>query len=208
MHLHNQGIWTFIWEPTLVRSPTNATNALTHPLSNIIWKCTWRLMIKIKMRFTNVPSANLQPFIKHLLYHIWRYMPVEKNHSNATCVILHHFSTAIWENIWKDTVLKSQVNAISVIMHPLRKVILESIWKYIPERSPINVRCATMHLSQQETWKHIWKPILERSLINAISATIEVHQLGTWKLISKDVTNQNESRHTRVFPNLPWYNKS
>ena len=47
--------------------------------------------------------------------------------TNATNVIMLPIMHAIWGDIWKGTVEKSQTNATSVIMHSL----MQAFWGYI-----------------------------------------------------------------------------
>ena len=86
---------------------------------------------------------------------------------------MHHSTRAIWRDIWKRTVEKSQTNATNVTMLPLRQAIWRHIWRHTAEKSQTDVTSVTIHLSMKALWRYIWKCIVEKSQTNATSVTMQ-----------------------------------
>ena len=87
---------------------------------------------------------------------IWK-RTVEKSQSNATNVTLPLFRLAIWGHIWKRTVGKSQTNATNVIMPLLRQAIWGDIWKHTVGKSETNAASVTLPALPQVLWGDIWR---------------------------------------------------
>ena len=83
---------THIWKNTVVKSRTNATNLIMHPLTQVLWRRIWKCTVE-KSR-TNVISVILHPFRQAIWGHIWKNT-VEK-------------SETILRFIWKDTMKKNR----------------------------------------------------------------------------------------------------
>ena len=89
----------------------------------------------------------------------WNHLDIAKR--NAACVTLPALIQALWENIWKHTVEKSQTNATSVIMHLFRQAIWGNIWKPTVEKSQTNATNVILHPLMQVLWGHILKHTAE-----------------------------------------------
>ena len=85
---------------------------------------------------------------------------------------MHLQVLAIWGDIWKCTVEKSQTNAASVTMHLLEQVIWGNIWKRTVEKSQTNATNVNMHPLRQAIWGDIWK----RTVEEVKNATSEIAQ--------------------------------
>ena len=69
---------------------------------------------------TNATNVIMLPIMHAIWGDIWKGT-VEKSQTNAANVTMPPHGQAIWGDIWKHTVKKSQTNATSVIMHPLEQ---------------------------------------------------------------------------------------
>ena len=87
---------------------------------------------------------------------------------------MHPLRQAIWGDIWKHTVEKSQTNATSVIMHPIRQMTSGNIWKHTVEKSQTNANYASMHLLGKALWGHIWKHTVGKSQTREPSSQFKV----------------------------------
>ena len=85
---------------------------------------------------------------------IWKYT-VEKSQTNATNVTLHHLKQAIWGHIWKHTVAKSQTSVANVITHPLVQAIWEHIWKYTVGKTQNQYDYAIGEIAKARNWMSI-----------------------------------------------------
>ena len=87
---------------------------------------------------------------------IWKHT-VGKSQINVTNATMPLLWLAIWGDIWKRTVEKSQTNATNVTMHPLKSAIWGDISKHTVDKSQINASSVTMHPLMQAIWGVIWK---------------------------------------------------
>ena len=55
-------------------------------------------------------------------------------------------------------------------MHPQRQAIWGNIWKHTVEKSQTNATSVTLYLLGQTSWGHIWKRTVEKSQTNASNA--------------------------------------
>ena len=111
---------------------------------------------------------------------------------------MHLLMQAIWGNIWKHTVEKSQTNATSATMHLLRQAIWGSIWKLTVEKSQTNAASVTLHLLIQAIWGNIWKYTVEKSQTNATSATMHPLRQAIWGSIWKLKFTSSPASHFRT----------
>ena len=84
---------------------------------------------------------------------IWKHT-VEKSQTNATNVTMPLLKRSIWGDIWKCTVQKSRRNATNVTLHQLTQAISGHIWKHTVEKSQPNEPCVTMPLLRQRHMKN------------------------------------------------------
>ena len=112
---------------------------------------------------------------------------------------------AVWGNIWKRTVEKSQTNATNVTMHPLRQAIWEHILKHTMVQSRTNATSVTMHPLMQAIWEHIWKHTVEKNQTNVTSVTLHLFMQALWGLTWKyTVATPHMLSH---FRRLAWIRK-
>ena len=69
---------------------------------------------------------------------------------------MHLLWQAVWGDIWKPTVEKSQTNAINVTMHLLVQTVWGYVWKHTVDKSQTNVTNVTIHLLWQAIWRDMW----------------------------------------------------
>ena len=124
MYALGQAIWGDIWEHTVEKSPTNATNVTIHLPLHIIWGCTWKRTVEKSQ--INAASVTIHHIMQAIWGFIWKHT-LGKSRTNVTNVILHPLRQAIWRDIWERTVEKSQTNATNVSLHPLTSAIWGSI---------------------------------------------------------------------------------
>ena len=66
--------------------------------------------------------------------------PLDGNHQiQKGSRIMHHLRQAVWGDIWKCTLEKSETNATSAIMLPLNQAIWGHIWKDTIEKNCITI---------------------------------------------------------------------
>ena len=108
-------VWRLTRKYTVVKSPTNATNAIIQPCQPAIWEGIWRHTVE--KSHSSVTSVIIQPHKQEIWKLILRHI-VEKNHTSVISAIIQPYKQSIWEIIWTYTMEKSQTNVPSVIIQP------------------------------------------------------------------------------------------
>ena len=131
---------------THVKSQTNVTNVIMHPLGQAIWGVILkRTVYKSQTNEANMTMHPLSIF-GHNKRTSWRRDPSE--------VQLANVRQAIWGDIWKRTLGNKQTNATNVT---LKQALWKHIWKCLMEKSKTNVTNVTMHLLMRAVWRLILK---------------------------------------------------
>ncbi len=117
----------------------------------------------------------------------WR--KVKQLQTMQLCIILFkRFNTCIW----KHTPEKSQINATNVTMPLIGQAIWRDIWKRTVEKSQ-TLTNVTLSLLVQAIWGHIWERTVEKSQTNATNVTLpaltKVLWEDIWRGTVKKVTN-------------------
>ena len=84
------------------------------------------------------------------------------------------------QDIWKNTVEKSQTNATNATMHLLVWIIWGHIWRHTVEKNQTSATNVTMHLLMQAIWGHIWKRTVGKSHTNATNVTLHPVMQVLW----------------------------
>ena len=98
---------------------------------------------------------------------------------------------AIWGDIWKCTMVKSQTNATSVIMHPPMQAFWRDIWIHTVAKSQTSAANVTLHPLRQAVWRYIWRPTVEKNQTNVTSVDLHALIQVLWGDIWKDTMGKN-----------------
>ena len=139
-----------IWA-THVKSQTNVTNVIMHPLGQAIWG----LILKRTVYKSQTNEANMWLCMHPLS--IFGHNKRTSGRRDPSEVQLSNVRQAIWGDIWKRTLGKRQTNATNVTLNSLVQALLKHIWKYTMEKSKTNVTNVTMHLLIWAVWGLILK---------------------------------------------------
>ena len=107
--LRRQAIWEHIWKHTVEKSQMNATNG--------------------QPKMMHRSSSRTGHLSTRLITHS------EEKPEKCNQCYLYSIRQAIWGDIFKDSVEKSQTNVTSVIIHLLVHTIWRHIWKHTMEKS-------------------------------------------------------------------------
>jgi len=104
----------------------------------------------------------------------------EKSNKGNQCD-WQHTQQAVWGDIWKPRVEKSQINATNVTMPRLRQVNWKNIWKCTVEKIQINKANVTLHVPSHSIWEEFWKCTVKKSQTNVTNVTMHPIRKVIWE---------------------------